>query len=509
MVTPPLSVTTYENRNFDAEDPDIGPENLAGMRSLIRHPARHIPIALKNTTASLCTQILPTFGLIFTYIFPVFAAGVYTIATPVGCLLCGFLMAYIGRKLTMQLGYILFVPGWLLISFAQNHAMIFVGIVVAGLAKGLTAGAPMVLLDELADPKVRGVMCCMGFVFMSLGIFMVSFLGVILSWQLVAGIGCILAVICLLISCLVVESPVWLARNGRTKRAEKALNWIWGPNKEAEAKHDLNMIMKSIQSEEDERLQSNASSWRMFITARVMKPFLIIHAFNLFQIICGTNIMIFFSLTIMQQIESIPGMLEEDGADSKLATVLISIVRVIFMIVACVLLFLIGRRSLAITSGIGSSLAAIVLGIFLYVQSTTPLGFIGVSWIALALVLAFVATNTIGFFVLPSVMMGEVLPAKIRSIACGYIYAINDVGMCFAIKAFPSMSESLGSHGVFWMFGIASVACTLLVYLLMPETQGRSLEQIEEYFADSNIFWFNRRRHQSSPMVKRSSKIFS
>ena len=91
-----------------------------------------------------------------------------------------------------------------------------------------------VLLDELADPKVRGVMCCLGFVFMSLGIFMVSFLGVMLSWQVVAAIGCIIAAFCFLTSCMVAESPIWLARNGKVKAAEKALNWIWGPNREAE-----------------------------------------------------------------------------------------------------------------------------------------------------------------------------------------------------------------------------------------------------------------------------------
>ena len=269
------------------------------------------------------------------------------------------------------------------------------------------------------------------------------------------------------------------------------------------------MILRTIRSEEKEKEESNASNWRMLLTARVMKPFLIIHAFNLFQIICGTNILIFFSLTIMQQIEGIQGVAEEDGMDSKLATVLISTVRVIFMIAACVLLFLIGRRPLALTSGIGSSISALVLGSFLYVQTSSPMDFTGTSWVAISLVLSFVATNTIGFFVLPSVMMGEILPGKIRSLACGYIYAINDVGMCFAIKSFPSMSESLGSYGVFWMFGIASAACTLLVFLLLPETQGKSLEQIENYFAESNILWLTRRRHQSSPLVKRSSKMFS
>ncbi|KAJ9574690.1 hypothetical protein L9F63_008151 [Diploptera punctata] len=482
------NVTTYENKVYDEEEPaDIESEPTSGMRSLTRQAIVGLMMylgcihggvmigysnillpQLNDSNSSLYADIETASSI----------AGVYTIAIPVGCLVGGFLMTYLGRKLTIQIGFVIFLPGWLIICFAQNHAMIFVGIIIDGFAKGLTAGAPIVLLDELADPKVR-------------------------------GIGCIIAIICLIMSFLVVESPIWLARNGKTIAAERALNWIWGPNRETEAKNDLDMILRIIRSEEKEKEESNSSNWRMIFTARVMKPFLIIHAFNLFQIICGTNLLIFFSLTIMQQIEGIQGVAEVDGMDSKLSTVLISTVRVIFMIVACVLLFLIGRRPLALTSGIGSSISALTLGVFLYIQTTSPMEFTGTSWVAIALVLSFVATNTIGFFVLPSVMMGEILPGKIRSLACGYIYAINDVGMCFTIKSFPSMSESLGAHGVFWMFGIASVACTLLVFLLVPETQGKSLEQIENYFAESNILWLTRRRNQSSPLVKRSTKVIS
>ncbi|XP_069677371.1 facilitated trehalose transporter Tret1-2 homolog [Periplaneta americana] len=517
-VLPTMNVTTYTSKQPDEESQDFECETQSGMRSLVRQAVLAFVVCLSavhggfivgysnillpqlNTTNSSLHADMDTASSI---------AMVYTIASPLGSLLCGVLMSYIGRKTTMQLGFVIFIPGWLLITFAQNHIMIYIGIVIDGIAKGLTAGAPIVLLDELADPRIRGVLCCLGFVFMSLGIFLVSMLGVLWSWQLVAGVSAVLALVCLISQFFVVESPIWLARCGRSKAAERALNWVWGPGRETEAKRDLDKILSNIQAEERERISSNSNNWKMLLRARVLKPFLIIHAFNLFQIICGTNILIFFSLAIMQKVDEIPAVAEADGVDSKLSTVLISIVRVIFIVIACFLLFWINRRPLAIVSGIGCSLMAFLLGTFLYIQATSAFDIPGSSWIATALVLGFVAANTCGFFVLPSVMMGEVLPSKIRSVACGYIYAINDVGMCFAIKSFPAMSESLGAHGLFWIFAVASVACTLLVYLLLPETQGKSLEQIEDYFAQSNVMYITRKRHQSSPLVKRSTKIFS
>jgi hypothetical protein len=93
-------------------------------------------------------------------------------------------------------------------------------------------------------------------------------------------------------------------------------------------------------------------------------------------------------------------------------------------------------------------------------------------------------------------MIGEILPSKIRCVGGAYIFTMNDIGMFFATKAFPSLARVLGTHGLFWMFGASSLLCSLFLYLMLPETRGRSLVQIEQYFLQSNVFWVTRKKCQ-------------
>jgi hypothetical protein len=88
--------------------------------------------------------------------------------------------------------------------------------------------------------------------------------------------------------------------------------------------------------------------------------------------------------------------------------------------------------------------------------------------------------------------MSEMLPNKIRGAACGYIYAVNDVLQFCASKLYPSLKDTLGIHGVFLLFGINSFLCCIFSYLFLPETQGKSLAQIEEYFRGKNLLWIKR-----------------
>jgi hypothetical protein len=95
-------------------------------------------------------------------------------------------------------------------------------------------------------------------------------------------------------------------------------------------------------------------------------------------------------------------------------------------------------------------------------------------------------------------MVGEILPSNIRCIGGAYIFTMNDIGMFFATKAFPSIVRAIGIYGLFWIFGVSSLLCSLFLYLMLPETKGRSLVQIEEYFLQPNILWLTRKKWQKT-----------
>ena len=99
---------------------------------------------------------------------------------------------------------------------------------------------------------------------------------------------------------------------------------------------------------------------------------------------------------------------------------------------------------------------------------------------------------------LPGIAVGELLPVKVRGRFGGYIFAIFNIALFFMGKVFPSMLQVMGSHGAFWMFGASSLLGTLFLYLFFPETKGKTLEEIEDYFAESNVMWLTRKTHQST-----------
>jgi len=173
-----------------------------------------------------------------------------------------------------------------------------------------------------------------------------------------------------------------------------------------------------------------------------------------------------------------------------LVLALISIVRIVFIVVSCVILLWFGRRKIGVSSGVGSGIAAVLIGTFVYMQTIH-------TWIIICFVLLYVIFNTYGYYVMAQTMIGEILPSNIRCVVGAYIFTMNYIIMLFATEIFSSAVTAIGTHGLFWIFGMSSLLCSLFLYLMLPETKGRSLVQIEEYFLQPNILWLTRKKSQN------------
>lgn len=164
-----------------------------------------------------------------------------------------------------------------------------------------------------------------------------------------------------------------------------------------------------------------------------------------------------------------------------------ALVRFVITILACILLLRITRRALVLVSGVGTSLCTLGLAYILSTGSgseiTTP-----------ALILGYVAFNTLGFFLLPGLMIGELLPTKVRGLCGGYIFCIFNTILFGFTKLYPVMKNNIGIAGVFGLFGASALLATLVLFLLYPETKGKSLLQIEQYYQKPNILWQTRQK---------------
>ena len=202
------------------------------------------------------------------------------------------------------------------------------------------------------------------------------------------------------------------------------------------------------------------------------------------HIVCWKNLFLNYIVHII---------LYREPADSlyvKLGTIVILIVVPVFIVASCVVLLWFGRRILCVSSSLGSGIAAVLIGTCVYMQTTH-------TWIIIGLVLLYVAFSTSGYFVMPPTMIGEILPSNIRCVGGAYIFAMNNIVPLFASEYFLFGIVNVGTHGIFWILGVSSLLSSLFLYLMLPETKGRSLVQIEKYFLQQNVVRLTRKTCQN------------
>lgn len=272
---------------------------------------------------------------------------------------------------------------------------------------------------------------------------------------------------------------MWLVRKGFIIRAEKALQWLRRNN--LIAKTELQELISRCDNE-NLTTTANESILKACTKSFVLKPLVIVNIFHVMMILSGTYLIVFYAVDIISEFGT--------DVDSMTAAVYTAVTRLIFTICSCFLLYHINLRTLGILSGLGSGLSTLVLAIFTYVRMGHVKSTVDTVVPAIC-ILCYVAANT-NFMVMPGIMVGELLPARIRGRLSGYIFTGFNLFFFVVAKVFPYVSQRLKSHGVFLMFGLASFGASLVTYLLLPETKGKTLGEIEDYFHGKNWLWMGR-----------------
>lgn len=216
------------------------------------------------------------------------------------------------------------------------------------------------------------------------------------------------------------------------------------------------------------------------------------------MILSGTYLIVFYAVDIISEFGT--------EVNSMTAAVYTAVTRLIFTISACFMLYHLNRRTLSILSGIGSGVSTTILAIFTYIRLGEPKSSVDTVVPAIC-VLCYIAANT-NFMVMPGIMVGELLPAQVRGRVAGYIFTGFNFFFFIVAKIFPYVNQRLKSHGVFLMFGIASFGASLVMYLFLPETKGKTLGEIEDYFQEKNWFWIGRKvSSQKDDNIEKIAKV--
>lgn len=408
-------------------------------------------------------------------------ASIVVVCAPLGAVLGGFLMESVGRLKTLQFGSIPCIAGWILIAISTNVPTLLTGRLLAGMATALATSPAIVYITEVARPELRGSLISFGPTLASFGMVLSYLKGAYLHWRLVAWLSIMYAVVpIILVQLFVPESPVWLISKGRTEDARKSLEWLYkyeekqGKISAAEAQFTTIMKENEIKLSEQRRSKHGgvSSKLRGFLKPTGWKPMAILFLFFTFQQFSGIYITLFYAVTWFEKVG--------DGVNKYLASILVGLTRFLCSMVNTWLLRRYKRRPLCIVSSLGMALCMIVSGYFtLRIHNGNKSGY----WVPVFCLLLYVCTSMVGMLTIPWTMTAELFPTDIRGIAHSISYSMANILMFAALQSYRSLQTFLGgSFALQWFFAGVSLGAVVFVWLLLPETHGKKLSEIEEYF---------------------------
>jgi sugar porter (SP) family MFS transporter len=383
----------------------------------------------------------------------------------VGALTGGRLADRLGRRLTLLATSIIFIAGAILCATAPSLTLLIVGRAIVGLGIGLACTTVPVYISEVSPAKARGWQVSLFQLAITIGIlaaYLVDYAyAESAAWRWMLGLAAVPGAILGLGMLFLPESPRWLAERGDTEAARAVLARIRGtPEVEAE----MEEICSSL------RHAPERGQWSDLLMPAVRPALIIGIGLAIFQQVTGINTVIYYAPTIIQS----AGISSAAGA--ILATAGIGLVNVIMTVVSMWLIDRAGRRPLLLTGVAGMIFSLGVLGLaFRMMAANTTL-----AWVAVVTLMAYVAFFAISLGPIFWLLISEIYPLKIRGLAEGTAAGTNWTFNLLVSITFLTLVEGLGPSWTFWLYGVLAVAAWLFSYYLVPETKGRTLEEIEQ-----------------------------
>ncbi|CAG7716652.1 unnamed protein product [Allacma fusca] len=381
----------------------------------------------------------------------------------------GFCVDKFGRKTTMLISSAPFVLGWLLITYADNILMIYFGRLTTGFCAGAFSLAAPVYISETSQDDLRGLLGSGFQVMVTIGILFVYVVGDLAPWgwlSLVSGFG---PLVFLVLMIFPPESPRWLISNGKYLEASEALQWLRGASCSQDVEEELNLIKKSV----DEGKQGSVIL-KDFLAPSILKPTLIALALMLFQQLSGINAIIFYATEIFEDADS--------DIRPGICTIIVGVFQVLATALSSILVDRAGRKFLLIVSGAAMCLFLVLLGVFFYLKVDDPAMEENIGWLPLFSLVFFIIFFSLGFGPIPWVMMGELLPQHVKGLASALATSFNWTLVFFVTRFFNELKDAIGPEWCYWLFAIICAAGTIFVCVFVPETKGRSLDEIQRYF---------------------------
>ncbi|MED6154963.1 putative polyol transporter 4 [Stylosanthes scabra] len=411
-----------------------------------------------------------------------FLVGILSVVSLLGSLGGGRTSDMIGRRWTMAIAAVVFQLGALTMTLAPSFSVLLIGRLLAGVGIGFGVVIAPVYIAEISPNISRGTLTSFPEIFINLGILLgyvsnYAFSGFSphINWRIMLAVGILPSVFIGFALFVIPESPRWLVMQKRIEEAREVLM------KTIENEKEVDERLAEIQQAAGVTVSSNCLShkeekpvWRELMSpSRSLRRMLITGCgIQCFQQITGIDATVYYSPEIFKA----AGI--EDNSKLLAATVAVGISKTIFILVAIVLVDKLGRKPLLYISTIGMTTCLFSIGTILSVS--------GQGSFVIAMAIVFVCGN-VGFFSVGLgpvcwVVTSEIFPLRLRAQASSIGFVGNRLCSGVVAMSFLSVARAITVAGTFYLFAAISALAVLFVYMAVPETKGKTLEQIEMIF---------------------------
>lgn len=409
--------------------------------------------------------------------------GVLSVISLLGSLVGGKTSDAFGRKWTMGLAAFVFQVGAAIMVVAPSFEIVMTGRILAGVGIGFGVMIAPIYIAEISPTVERGSLTSFPEIFINVGILLgyvsnyaFSGLPAHINWRIMIGIGILPSVFIAVALFIIPESPRWLILQNRVEEARSVL--MKTNENDAEVEERLKEIQVAAGITGSDKSEEK-SVWRELLcpTPATLRMLITGIGIQSFQQITGIDATVYYS----------PEIFEAAGVNnnSKLlgATVAVGISKTVFILVATLLIDKVGRKPLLYVSTIGMTVCLFMVAVTLSLLGTGPARID----LAILSVCGNVAFFSIGMGPVCWVLTSEIFPLRLRAQAS----ALGAVGnrLCSGLVAmsFLSVSRTITVGGTFFIFCAISALSVAFVYKYVPETKGKSLEQIEMMFQDGYV----------------------
>ena len=405
--------------------------------------------------------------------------GCALIGSIVGVLVAGMLSDFLGRKKTMLISALLFSISAIGCAVCGDFTQLVIYRILGGVGIGIVSIVSPIYISEVSPAHVRGTMVSFYQLFITIGFllaYLVNYLilrGATLDstdpalgvrmfngeyWRGMLGCETIPDLLFLVVIFFIPESPRWLIVKGHDGRAAEILQRIYGS--EAEAAEGMAATKASIAGEVK-------TEWKVLLEPGILFAVLIGSAIAILGQFMGVNAVLYYG----------PKIFADAGfQDPLFSTVLVGVVNMLTTVIALLIIDKVGRKKL-VWWGVGGMIFCLLM-IGLYFLPVTDLP----TWFMLTFFLLYVFCTAISISAVVFVLLSEMYPNRVRGLAMSIAGFALWVGTYLIGQLTPWMLENLTPAGTFFLFAFMCLPYLWIMYRHVPDTTGKSLEEIEQYW---------------------------